>query len=206
MLNVARNRGIQFEEHIGNILNFLRHENINVLHECKDGIKDIHRAFGPISGIDHILIIDDCMIFIQDKWISSTISSNHISQFTTAIRSVLHSSNTKPSKIILIYNSQTDLSKPSMNIMDQFKSEFNSINKVISSTSRSAVYRRMTIILTKLLVKRQRTYNTFLYNSLCYLLSNNFICTNGELLNDLYYDQIYVYDHEGCTEMICTID
>jgi len=60
------------------------------------------------------------MIFIQDKWTESTISSNHISQFTTAVRSVLHNTTIKPESIILIYNTKPSLSKPAQNILDVF--------------------------------------------------------------------------------------
>jgi len=47
---------IRIKQKEGNLLNLLKLENITVLHECKDGTKDIHRTYGPISGIDHIVM------------------------------------------------------------------------------------------------------------------------------------------------------
>jgi len=61
----------------------------------------------------------------------------------------------------------------------------------------------MIIYIVRILFIKQISYNIFLSESLEYLFMNNYIQSNNELLSELYKQNIYLYDMDGCTEMIC---
>lgn len=106
MFHSAQQEGILFEEKVHSLLSNIR--TTEILRE-----KDIRKNYGShISAIDHLFIINDYCICIQDKWLKTTISNKDYNHFIICLYDINQRLINK--KIIGIYLSKYSLSKEAL--------------------------------------------------------------------------------------------
>jgi len=142
-------KGILFED---NIHNLLLQTKKSVYRE-----RDIIQSFGKhITAIDHMIILDDYCLCIQDKYQQTTVSISQTNHFIKCVRDM---SDILKKPCIGLYISRVGLSAPSN---ESFKSENQKLynnNKFItlSATIQEEIIKK----LTKYLYKK----NIFLYDA-----------------------------------------
>ncbi len=100
--------GKLFEEKVHSLLSNIR--TTELLRE-----KDIRRKYGShISAIDHMLILDNFCICIQDKWLKTTISNKDYNHFIVCLYDINQILQLNNKKIIGIYLSKLPLSREAL--------------------------------------------------------------------------------------------
>jgi hypothetical protein len=104
----AQQEGIIFEERVHSLLSNIR--TTQILRE-----KDIRKTYGShISAIDHMFILDNYCICIQDKWQKTTISNKDYNHFIVCLYDINQRLISTNKKIIGIYLSKFPLSKEAL--------------------------------------------------------------------------------------------